>query len=445
MLIWYCMNDEQKIEELQKQIDELSGQMRGYQQQLFTLQQELNKLQNKTSSEPAVNTRNARLENFIGLRIIHLVGIVVLVIGLSIGVKYAIDRELISEVARIVLAYVAGIVLYLLSWRLRKRYQLFSAILFSGAMASLYFTTYAAFVYYGFFSFAITFLLMVGLTVYTAFEAIRYNRQEIAVLGMVGAYGIPFLISQNSERADLFFSYIIVINVGVVYLSFRKRWKVMGQFALFISWTLFILWGFFRYQAKDFWTGVILLITFYFLFSVNALANRLVRAEPVTAGDIQQSTTNNLALYFSALIVFGLGQFGNHLASITGWVFILMLFLSLLSYLFFSSEVMLQRSLMVQAVIVLAMFIGFNWNGLIVTLLWVALAVVLFVLGIYNRRSWPRLTAILLMSITLGKLIIFDTTKFTTVQKIVAYLVIGTLLLILSFYYQKFKQTQSAD
>ena len=437
------MNDEQKIDELQKQVDELSAQMHGYQQRLFGLQQELNRLQNKTSLNPATNntTRNSRLENFIGLRIIHLVGIVVLVIGISIGVKYAIDRELISEAARIGLAYTAGIVLYLLSWRLRKKYQLFSAILFSGAMASLYFTTYAAFVYYGFFSFAITFLLMVGLTAYTAFEAIRYNRQEIAVLGMVGAYGIPFLISQNSERADLFFSYIIVINVGVVYLSFRKRWKVMGQFALFISWTLFILWGFFRYQPKDFWTGVILLITLYFLFTVNFLANRLVRAEPVSARDIQQSATNNIAFYISALIVFGLGDFGNHLAAITGWGFIFMLCLMIISYFFFPSDVVLQRSLSVQSVILLAMFIGFNWNGLIVTLLWVALAVVLFVLGIYNRRSWPRLAAILLMTITLGKLIIFDTSKFTTLQKIVAYLVIGTLLLILSFYYQKFKQT----
>jgi uncharacterized membrane protein len=113
----------------------------------------------------------------------------------------------------------------------------------------------------------------------------------------------------------------------------------------------------------------------------------------------------------------------------------------MISYFFFPSEVVLQRSLAVQSVILLAMFIGFNWNGLIVTLLWVALAVVLFVLGIYNRRSWPRLASIFLMSITLGKLIIFDTSKFTTVQKIVAYLVIGTLLLILSFYYQKFKQT----
>jgi len=438
--------DDQKIKELQTRIDELSSDMQNYRQRIFTLQQELNRLQSKEiSTQPLItpekSSQNFRLENFIGLRIIHLVGIVVLVIGLSIGVKYAIDKQLISEGARIILAYSAGVVLYLLSWRLKKKYQLFSAILFSGAMASLYFTTYASFVYYGFFSFAITFLLMTGLTVYTAFESIHYDRQEIAVLGMVGAYGIPFLISANAERADLFFSYIILINVGIVYLSFKKKWKVMGQLALYISWTLFILWGFFRYEAKDFSTGFILMGTFYFLFTVNALAYRLVRSEPLTAGDLQQVMTNNIALYLSALVVFGYGEFGTHLASTTGWMFVFMLLLAFLSYLLFPPEIILQQTLAMQSVILFSLFIGFNWSGLTVTLLWVALAVILFVVGIYNQRSWPRLAAILLMSVTLGKLVIFDSSKFTTLQKIVAYLIIGTLLLVLSFLYQKFKLT----
>src|SRR6478672_5846020 len=155
------MNDEQVIKELQKQIDMLSSEMADHHQRLFALQQELNRLQNKkpatASSTTEGSSQNFRFENFIGLRVIHFVGIILLVIGLSIGVKYVIDRQLISEVMRISLAYAAGIILYLLSWRSKKNYQLFSAILFSGAMASLYFTTYAAFVYYGFFSFAVTF------------------------------------------------------------------------------------------------------------------------------------------------------------------------------------------------------------------------------------------------------------------------------------------------
>jgi hypothetical protein len=178
---------------------------------------------------------------------------------------------------------------------------------------------------------------------------------------------------------------------------------------------------------------------------VNALSNRLVRGEPLNGGDIQQVTTNNIALYLSALFVFGYGQSESHLASTTGWIFIVMLLLVILSYVFFSSEITLQQYLAVQSIIVLVMFIGFNWSGLLVTLLWVALAVILFVFGIYNHRSWPRLAAIVLMSVTLGKLVIFDSSKFTTIQKIVAYLLIGAFLLVLSFLYQKYKQTLFKD
>jgi uncharacterized membrane protein len=435
------MNDEQAIKELQTKIDALTSEMKDHQQRLVALQQELNRLENKEPTTPSPTagrrSQNSRFENFIGLRIIHFVGIVLLVIGLSIGVKYVIDRQLISEPARISLAYVAGLILYLLSWRLKKNYQLFSAILFSGAMASLYFTTYAAFVYYGFFSFAVTFLIMVGLTVYTAFESIRYDRQEIAVLGMVGAYGIPFLISANNGRADLFFSYIIFINAGIAFLSFKKKWKIMGWLALFISWTLYISWGLFKYEAKDFWTGFILMVIFYLLFTINALAYRFIRSESLTMREIQQLIINNIALYVSSLIVFGYGEFGNHLYSTTGYVAVAMILFAFLSYLFFKMENVLQQSLAIQAVVLVATFIGLYWNGFFVTILWVAFSIVLFGWGIISHRSWPRLAAIFLMIVTLGKLVIFDSSKFSPIQKITAYLIIGALLLVLSFFYQK--------
>ena len=123
------MTDEQKINELQRKIDNLSSQMKNYEQQVSALKHELNSLRAKDLQPippivPRGTSQNFKFENVIGLRIIHLVGIVVLVIGLSIGVKYAIDRQLISEGARIICAYAAGVVLYVLSWRLKKKYQL---------------------------------------------------------------------------------------------------------------------------------------------------------------------------------------------------------------------------------------------------------------------------------------------------------------------------------
>ena len=141
------MTDKERIDSLQAEAERLSQQLHRYDKELAALRQEILHLKNGNTN-PTIGRASANestsgwsLENFIGLRLIHLFGIVILVIGLSIGVKYAIDKNLISEGMRIILAYLAGITLYGLSFWLRKKYGSFSAILFSGAMASLYFTT----------------------------------------------------------------------------------------------------------------------------------------------------------------------------------------------------------------------------------------------------------------------------------------------------------------
>jgi uncharacterized membrane protein len=182
------VKEQEEIKKLRDEMLSLHTQMKEQQQQLELMYKRLMELNKENFSYktnvPLGSKKPFSAENFIGLRLIHLVGIIVLVIGLSIGVKYAIDRDFISEAARIMLAYGAGAILLFLSVRLRKNYEGFSAILFSGAMASLYFTTYAAFVYYKMIPSAVAFILMVLLTVYTVFKAINYNKQEIALLGI---------------------------------------------------------------------------------------------------------------------------------------------------------------------------------------------------------------------------------------------------------------------
>jgi hypothetical protein len=44
------------------------------------------------------------------------------------------------------------------------------------------------------------------------------------------------------------------------------------------------------------------------------------------------------------------------------------------------------------------------------------------------------------MATTLGKLVLLDSLSFSAIQKVVAYVLLGVLLLVISFYYQKFKQ-----
>jgi len=442
------MNNEDTIESLRAEVDRLSKQLEHNYNELKLLYRKIEQLENRnrnissSSSQlaPKKIVENWHLENFIGLKLIHLVGIVILVIGLSIGVKYAIDKNLISEGMRIVLAYTAGVVLYGLSVWLKRNYKSFSAILFSGAMASIYFTTYAAFVYYQLFSFATAFVFMIVLTVYTVYEAIRYNRQEIALLGLVGAYAIPFLISQNNDKAQLFFLYITLINIGIVFLSIKKNWKPVGYVAQAITWVLFIAWAAIRFDVRLQWIGFLFMSIFFLLFLLNILSAKLFKRIPLTIWDAYAIVLNNAALYFASLFVVGYSFSDTTISLITFCLSVIAAAEAIAIHFTCTEESLIKRMLAGLALILFIVFIAFNWNGITVTLLWLLTSVIIFSGGVYRKSVPLRLTAILLIGITLLKLVLLDSLSFSPVQKIISYLVLGVLLLIVSFFYQKFRK-----
>ncbi len=86
-------------------------------------------------------------------------------------------------------------------------------------------------------------------------------------------------------------------------------------------------------------------------------------------------------------------------------------------------------------------FIALQWKGLVVTLLWLLTAVLVFGLGVVKRHSSLRMASILLMGATLLKLVLLDSLVFSTVQKVISYLVLGVLLLVVSYFYQKTRET----
>lgn len=434
------------LRQLEKDVQQLQQELQATQARLHAVQQQLHQLQGGNPPEPQPSHffktpyPPFSLENFIGLRLIHLVGIVVLVIGLSIGVKYAIDRQLMSETTRILLAYGAGLLLYAVSWRLRKKYAPFSAILFSGAMASLYFTSYAAFVYYHLFPFPVAFVLMIVLTVFTVYHALTYNRQEIAVLGLVGAYAIPFLISSNSGRAELLFTYIAFINAAVIFLAFKRGWKSVGLLAQGVTWLLLFGWAATRLQPGQQGIAYIFAPFFFLLFTAHALADKVARNQALQRNQVQQLFVNNILLCIVVATAYhAIPQRADYGFLYAGFA-VFTAAQAAAAYFFLRSETYLKRGLVLFTLSFVLLFIGNRWEGIAVTLLWLLVAVVLFGLGIGLKAVWLRLFGVILMGVTLAKLVLLDSLRFSTVQKIIAYLTLGVLLLAVGFFYQRFKE-----
>ncbi len=162
-------------------------------------------------------TVKADWEKFIGENLISKIGILILVLGVGIGAKFSIDNNLINPLTRIVLGYLAGLGLLGVGIKLKSNYTNYSAVLVSGAMTILYFITYFAYSFYGLIPQLVAFGLMVLFTIFTVIAAINYDKQVIALVGLVGAYGVPFLLGDGSGNIVTMFTYInepITIHLG---------------------------------------------------------------------------------------------------------------------------------------------------------------------------------------------------------------------------------------
>jgi uncharacterized membrane protein len=244
---------------------------------------------------------STRWEEFIGTNLLNKIGIAILVIGIGFGVKYAIDHDMLDALTRIILGYLASAGLLTISLRIKKDYQNFSAVLLSGAMASLYFVTYAAYDFYSLIPQILAFVLMVLFTAFTVLASLRYDLTAIAIIGLVGAYAVPFLLSDGSGNVLILFSYMLIINSGILILSFFKNWKVLYYTAFLLTWIIFISWYAADYDPdKHFWLTLIFSALFFAVFYTAFLSYKLIRHEAFGRLD-------TVFLLANSFIEFGIG------------------------------------------------------------------------------------------------------------------------------------------
>lgn len=441
-------NKDLDIANLLQKIEALDAQQRNVQFQLMKLKLEAANLQkiqpfSKSSISPVVKQNkdsSFSLEQFIGLKLLNLIGIIVLLIGVVIGVKFAIDKNLISPFVRILLAYMAGGILFGLSVYLLSKYEAFSAILFSGAMAVFYFTTYGAFDFYNILSRPVSFAIMVLLTVFTVYTSLKYNRQEISILALVGAYAIPFLVGGDSGNALALFSYIFLVNTGILFISFRKEWEWLKALALGFSFIILLSWLILDYDGKE-WltTAFVFSVLFFIQFTVTIISFRWMKKNELNPIDYLLLSFLSLFGYVSIMIVYKDHSEPTLYAWITLFTAIVHGLLALLSILIFSNSKLIRRFYFIISVLLLIIYVPIQFDGITISFVWIAGAIVLFAVGLIRKIRLLRILSIALFGITLFKLVTFDSSSFSTVEKIITYLSIGAVLLVISFLYQKYK------
>lgn len=349
------------------------------------------------SSVDRPEEEGSNMEKFISENLINKIGIAITIIGVAIGVKYTIDHELISALTRILLGYLAGLTLLFFGIRLKAKYEKYSAVLVSGSMAVMYFITYAAFIFYGLLSQELAFAFMVIITISTVYASLKYDQQVIALIGLVGAYAIPFLLSNDPGQAPVLFSYMSIINIGILAVSVRKYWEPLYFASFILTWLIFFSWySPNEFSVNEFNLAFLFAFIFFVIFYLTFLAYKVSQKQKFDIPDILLLLANSTIFYGLGYSVLnsnpewkdslGLFTIGNALIHFLVWLVVNYRKLSDKNLLHFISGLAL-----VFVTIAIPVQLDGNW----VTLLWAGEMASLFWIGrtrnspVYEILSYP--------------------------------------------------------
>ncbi len=167
-------------------------------------------------------------EAFFGVKLFAWIGGFVLFLGIVFLVKYSFENNLITPAMRVVIGTVVGLALIVTGWLtatrrlprlgpepLRDRRSRSLREYFCGPCFLSSDRTRSRVRLHGDRDRAAFFL------------AVRMNAQVIVVLGLLGGFLTPVLLSTGVDNPTALFGYIAVLNIGVAAVALRKRWDYL--------------------------------------------------------------------------------------------------------------------------------------------------------------------------------------------------------------------------
>ena len=180
------------------------------------------------------------------------VGVVVSFFGVAFLLKYSVDRQLLVLPIELRLLAVSAfaIVLLAIGWRLHKKAPVYGLSLQGGGIGMLYLNIFAAFRLYSLLPPLFAFGLLVLLTVSAGALALLQNAKALAVLGIVGGFMAPVLISTGSGNHVVLFSYYLVLNLAIVGIARFHAWRTLNVLGFLFTFIIGTQWGYQYYKPE---------------------------------------------------------------------------------------------------------------------------------------------------------------------------------------------------
>ncbi|HET7187562.1 MAG TPA: DUF2339 domain-containing protein, partial [Gemmatimonadaceae bacterium] len=211
-------------------------------------------------------------EKLIGVKLFSWIAGAALALAAVFFLRYSMDHGWLRPEIRMGIGLVTGVAL-LVTCELKaaRRYAQTANAMDAAGIAILFATVFASFALWHLVPSIVAFALLVLVTAVAVLLSIRRESMFIALLGLLGGFSTPVLLSSGQDNPIGLFGYLLLLNAGLAWVAYRKRWPLLTALSMVFS-TLY-QWGWVvRFLSVDKLPLAVGIFLLFPLFSVIALA-----------------------------------------------------------------------------------------------------------------------------------------------------------------------------
>jgi len=270
------------------------GKLKEKQQEININSQEAIKEIPQIKKEPSISEKISKInwELLLGFNGLLILGVISVITGVGFFIRKAFVSGLLGPAGKVSIIYL-GAVLSLGAGNFFKKKNIpeFGAAIAGMGIALLYYATYSAYANYHIFDQTVTFLLMIIITAFSVFISVIENNKWLAVLGLIGGFSTPFMIGSGDSRNIILYSYITILNIGLLAIAFNRKWHILNNLGFIATYTLYIT----TFKVTDFWTSVIFVNIFFLVYSITPLAYYIFKSR-------KENISNSILVFLNSLI-----------------------------------------------------------------------------------------------------------------------------------------------
>ncbi|MCE9597774.1 MAG: DUF2339 domain-containing protein [Spirochaetia bacterium] len=189
-------------------------------------------------------SQNDNLEVLLGGNILGKLGLLAIVLAVSWFIKLAFDNQWVNESGRIYTGILIGFAVMTGGLYLAKlKTRVIPAPLFGTGVSILYISIFSAYHFYNLLNLPETFLAMVLLSAFVTTLAVKADRQSLYVFGLLGSFLAPVMLSRGENSYRFLFTYIALIQVGFLWVSWHRTWRLSAYLVLFATSVMWSIWA----------------------------------------------------------------------------------------------------------------------------------------------------------------------------------------------------------